>query len=67
MLQLTDTDIDELAQATCPHCNAGIAVRLRADSGEFVHDQVKTSQGVVKGHTICWANGLRAKYGNHNG
>lgn len=67
MVQLTDTDIDELAAATCPHCGAGIAARKRADTKEWVHDQVKTSLGVVKGHTICWASGLRLKYAGSNG
>lgn len=63
-MQFTDAEIEELARSTCPHCGADIAVRRREDSGEWVHDQVSTSLGVVKGHTICWANGLRQKYGN---
>lgn len=62
-MQFTKEQIEELAASTCPHCAAGIIARRREDSGEFVHDQVKTSLGVVKGHTICWASGLRQKYG----
>lgn len=61
-MQFSDSEIEELSAATCPHCAAGIAVRRRADTGEWVHDQVATSQGVVKGHSICWGNGIRTKY-----
>lgn len=63
-MQLTNEQIEQLARSTCPHCKAGIAVRLRTDTGEWVHDSVKTSVGVVNGHSICWASGLRAEYGN---
>lgn len=66
-MQFSDSQIEELAQTTCPHCAAGIAVRKRADTGEWTHDRVATSQGVVGGHTICWGNGLRQKYGKDNG
>lgn len=61
-MQFTRAEIDELSAATCPHCAAGIAVRRRTDTAEWTHDQVATSQGVVRGHSICWGNGLRAKY-----
>lgn len=66
-MQFTEAQIQELVQATCPHCAAGIAARLRADTAEWVHDQVETSHGAIRGHTICWASGLRIKYGNGNG
>lgn len=62
-MQFSEAELKELAASTCPHCAAAIPLRRREDSGEWVHDQVATSQGVVKGHTICWANGLRQKYG----
>lgn len=63
-MQFSESEIEELAVATCPHCKAGIPVRRRDDTGEWTHDQVATSQGVVKGYTICWASGLRTKYAN---
>ncbi len=66
-MQFTKQEIDELCAATCPHCKAGIAVRQREDTGEFVHDAVFTSLGVVNGHSICWGSGIRQKFASANG
>jgi hypothetical protein len=63
-MQFTKEEVEELSAKTCPHCAAGIAARLRDDTKEWTHDQVSTQRGVVRGHTICWANGLRKEYGN---
>lgn len=55
---------DRYIQA-CPLCAKGIAVRLRTDTGEFVHDYVinKLTNGVVQGHALCQANALRKQDG----
>ena len=60
-MQIT-ADFNELCKIVCPHCEKGIAYRYRADSREYVHDQVTGTSHLV--HTICWANGLRKKYQN---
>lgn len=59
MQPLTKDDVEELAKMTCPHCRAGIVVRQRQDTKEYVHDSVAWEHGVRDGHSICWANGLR--------
>lgn len=65
-MRLTDADKQELIEAACPHCQHGALVRLRFETGEFVHDQVwkKTGLGesLQSGHSICWATGLRTKW-----
>lgn len=63
-MQFTKEQIEQLARATCSHCKAGIAVRLRTDTNEWVHDAVATKFGVTNGHSICWASGLRVEFGN---
>ena len=50
-MSVSKEEFQEIVATTCPHCKAGFAVRLRTDTGEWVHDQ--------PGHTICWANGFR--------
>lgn len=56
------SDLETQARKLCPHCFAGIAVRQRIDSREFVHDSFAGPRGVQKGHTICQANGLRQDF-----
>lgn len=63
-MQFTKEQIEELAQSTCPHCKAGSPARFRSDTKEWVHDQVKTEFGVMPGHSICWASGLRNEFDN---
>ena len=66
--QLTDEEAEYLYRATCPMCAAGSAIRFRADTGEFVHDQALKTNPVTgqkelgTGHSICWASGLRNEY-----
>jgi hypothetical protein len=60
--QLTEAEIEQLAQMTCPNCRAGIPTRYRTDTREYVHDQIAGRTGVQNGHTICWASGMRDAY-----
>lgn len=60
--QLTDADLDEIYRLTCPHCAAGIAVRQRTDTHEFVHDRHSSNGNIRSGHTFCLASGLRNAY-----
>ena len=56
-------------QQACPRCAAGDPVRLRADTGEWVHDwsfggtDPKTGRLLGNGHGICLANDLRKQHG----
>jgi len=53
---MTKAEFDEMARTNCPHCAAGLEVRQRLDTKEFVHDH--TAEGSHR-HTICWSNGMR--------
>jgi hypothetical protein len=57
-MTITQADLQEIIKHTCPHCNAGIAVRQREDTKEWVHDRSVKSTGQFT-HTICLANWLR--------
>lgn len=46
----------------CIHCREGIAVRLRTDTGEYVHDgaiHIPGTLGRRHSHAICLANDFR--------
>lgn len=43
----------------CPHCNKGLAVERRPETGEWVH----RPQGPMS-ITLCLATNLREKYGS---
>lgn len=64
---LTDEEVEHLIKVTCPHCLAGIKVRHRADSGEWVHDFAQSLGGerasTRNSHTLCLASGIRNEYG----
>lgn len=61
-MQFTKEQVEQLAQMTCPHCKAGSPVRLRTDTGEWIHDQVANKFGGMQpGHSICWASGIRVE------
>lgn len=64
-MQLSDEDREQLYRDACPMCAKGVKVRLRGDTHEWVHDQVinKFTGGVRQGHSLCYANWLRKKYG----
>jgi hypothetical protein len=66
---LTDAELEAVCKTICPHCNAGSHTRLRQETHEFIHDQILYEGALrggpndsLKGHAICWASGLRAKY-----
>lgn len=65
-MRFTEEELEDLCRKTCPHCGAGIAVRKRADTNEWVHDSVMTSRGVMNGHSICWGSGLRVAFTTEN-
>jgi len=60
---LTKPQFDAECAKRCQHCAASIQVRLRADSGEYVHDKVlRMVAGGFEpqaGHTLCGANNFR--------
>jgi hypothetical protein len=53
----------------CPRCANGDPVRLRTDSGEWVHDwsfggtDPKTGLMVGRGHGVCQADAFRKTHG----
>lgn len=59
-MQIT-ADFAELCRIICPSCAAGVEVRYRLETNEYVHDK-KTKTTFL--HSICWANGLWKKYGD---
>jgi hypothetical protein len=56
-------DIEEQAKAQCPSCKAGITVRQRPDTKEWVHDYTYDVGMAGRGHAhfICSAHDLRIK------
>lgn len=66
---MTPAEFEAKCKELCPHCKAGEAVRMRTDTGEYVHD---FSFGVVDpllgrprgmGHSICQAHEFRKANG----
>jgi hypothetical protein len=64
---LTDDEVDHLIKITCPHCLAGVVVRKRDSTGEWVHDFAQPlgtgREGTRNSHTLCLATGIRNEYG----
>lgn len=64
---MTSDEFAQMCRDICPHCNAGIAVRQRPDTSEFVHDFVsgpvdpKIGRPTGMGHSICMATHWRNK------
>lgn len=54
-------DLQELCETICPHCREKRDLRQRSDNGEWVHDWRPNVDSVA--HAVCWADGLRKKYG----
>jgi hypothetical protein len=48
---------EQIIRAVCPHCAAGIKVRQRSDTREWVHDSAVGKTGFA--HTICLATHFR--------
>ena len=57
----TDAEFEQHCATVCVHCGANIAVRKRADTGEWVHDEVIMLGRKIKGHTLCMAHALRSE------
>lgn len=58
---MTSDAFEQTCRDICPHCNAGVAVRQRPDTSEWVHDSVFGPKGVTTGHSICLATHWRNK------
>lgn len=54
-------DFERACAEQCEHCRNGVPVRLRPETGEYVHD---ASLGAMFSHTICGANVLRRMQSN---
>ena len=65
MSNYTQTEIDRIISAICPHCAKGNVARFRPETNEFVHDFV---QGSSQSHTLCLATHFRqSQFGQANG
>jgi hypothetical protein len=56
---MTKDEFESTIRDICPHCKAGIKVRQRDDTKEFVHDIFR---GTAISHGICLATHFRAKW-----
>lgn len=56
---MTQNEFDSFCRDICPHCRIGIAVRVRQDTGETVHDIFR---GTAVSHGICMATHFRKKW-----
>lgn len=56
---MTPTEFEQTIKDICPHCKAGVAVRQREDTLEFVHDLFR---GTAVSHGICLATHFRNKH-----
>ena len=55
---MTRADFDLQCQTLCKNCRAGFVVRLRPETGEWVHDQSVDRPGAFA-HSLCVANDFR--------
>ena len=55
---MTKDEFEAGAKALCANCAAGIVVRLRVDTNEWVHDQSVNSRASFA-HSLCQANAFR--------
>jgi hypothetical protein len=56
---MTREEFDETCRDVCPHCKAGVKLRQRDDTKEFVHDLFR---GTALSHGICLATHFRNKW-----
>ena len=62
---MSTDEFEAKCREMCPRCDRGDPVRLRTDTGEWVHDwsyggqDPKTGRLIGVGHGICLADGLR--------
>lgn len=65
---MTRTEFDEIVKQTCPHCAAGVVVRQRTDTKEWIHDFATIVGPLSKrhGHTLCLASYLRNSWTAEN-
>ena len=56
---MTAAEFKQTCEDVCPNCRAGVALRQRADTNEFVHDIYR---GGAVTHSFCWASNFRNKY-----
>ena len=66
---MTPELFDAKCKELCSRCAAGDPIRVRADTGEVVHDwsfggiDPKTGKPVGRGHGICQAQEFRKQHG----
>lgn len=57
---MTRQDFDDKCAELCKTCAAGIAVRYRSDTREYVHDvTARVGPGTQFSHSLCQANAFR--------
>ena len=59
---MTQAEFDKQCRDLCPHCKDGIALRVRLDTGEHVHDgsiQIPGTLGRRQSHAFCLASRFR--------
>ena len=66
---MTSEEFEAKCKELCPHCAASEAVRIRTDTGEYVHDfsfgarDPNTGRSTGVGHAICQAHEFRKQNG----
>lgn len=55
---MTREEFDQSVKEICPNCAAGIPVRFREDSKEWVHDRA-VGRGALFAHSLCVAHYFR--------
>lgn len=60
---MTSEEFESFCRDICPQCKAGVVVRQREDTREFVHDIV-SERGPMKSwsHVFCLASHFRIKH-----
>jgi hypothetical protein len=59
---VTRAEFDQQCRELCLHCKDGIALRVRLDTGEHVHDgsiQIPGTLGRRHSHAFCLAHDFR--------
>lgn len=59
---MSQSDFDRKCGELCEACRAGVVVRRRSDTGEFVHDtavEIPGTLGKRMGHFFCTASDFR--------